>query len=231
MKSTDQLYHFLNIDFGLDFLQYFTAQQLQEQIESTIVFSTKKLQPSKTGSWLKDGIAQFRFQRAKANIEKKLKPYAANIKFVADVNAPDFINSIPSNAIAICTGFNQIFKRALISKFRHFSNVHPSILPYYKGPTPIEWCLHNNEKNVGWTVHEIDEQIDSGKIIHQAVVPVNFQSANVLKNTIKGEAKVFLLNYIQQLLTGDPIQCIVLQAKDYYLQFPDYLSFFQSSTD
>lgn len=231
LKSTDQLYHFLNIDFGMDFLQHFHAQQLQQQVDSTIIISTKKLQPTKQGAWLKDSIANFRFQLAKASITKKLSPYASNIEFVADVNEDIFINSIPSNAMAICTGFNQIFKKSLISKFRHFSNVHPSILPYYKGPTPIEWCLHNSEKYVGWSLHEITEQIDAGKIIHQSAIPVQSQSATDLKNKIKEEAKDFLLSYIQHLVSGTPINCTLLQAKDYYHQFPDYLSFFQSNTD
>lgn len=46
-------------------------------------------------------------------------------------------------------------------------NIHPSLLPGYRGPSPIRWVLINGEKQTGVTSHLIDEHVDAGKIISQ----------------------------------------------------------------
>lgn len=48
-----------------------------------------------------------------------------------------------------------------------FINIHPSLLPKYRGPIPTFWVLLNNEKKTGVTLHYIDSGIDSGDIIAQ----------------------------------------------------------------
>lgn len=48
-----------------------------------------------------------------------------------------------------------------------FINLHPSLLPKYRGSMPTLWALFNNEKEVGSTIHYIDEGIDTGDIIAQ----------------------------------------------------------------
>ncbi|MBN1764836.1 MAG: hypothetical protein JW860_06225 [Sedimentisphaerales bacterium] len=46
-------------------------------------------------------------------------------------------------------------------------NIHPSLLPEYKGPHPIKWCLINGEKTTGVTFMSLVPQIDAGGIYHQ----------------------------------------------------------------
>jgi len=46
-----------------------------------------------------------------------------------------------------------------------FINYHPGPLPKYKGPTELENAIKNEEKNWGVTVHYMDENYDTGKII------------------------------------------------------------------
>lgn len=48
-----------------------------------------------------------------------------------------------------------------------FINVHPSLLPKYRGPVPTLWAILNDEKKVGVTLHYIDSGIDTGDIIAQ----------------------------------------------------------------
>ena len=48
-----------------------------------------------------------------------------------------------------------------------FVNLHPSLLPKYRGSMPTLWALFNNEKEVGSTIHYIDKRIDTGDIIAQ----------------------------------------------------------------
>lgn len=59
---------------------------------------------------------------------------------------------------------NEIFKVDILEKVKIY-NFHPSFLPYYKGPSPIQWQIKNREKEWGMTCHEVDAGIDTGKII------------------------------------------------------------------
>jgi len=52
-----------------------------------------------------------------------------------------------------------------------FYNVHFSLLPSYKGTDPIFWQMKNGETTGGITIHEVDDDFDSGKIVLQQVIP------------------------------------------------------------
>ena len=54
-------------------------------------------------------------------------------------------------------------------------NIHPSLLPKYRGIHPISWALINGEKRTGVTVHVIDDGIDTGPILLRQVVPITEQ--------------------------------------------------------
>ena len=57
---------------------------------------------------------------------------------------------------------------------RHGSiNIHPSLLPRYRGPFPTFWIVKNRENTTGLTSHYIDDGIDTGDIISQIKIPIN----------------------------------------------------------
>lgn len=62
-------------------------------------------------------------------------------------------------------------------------NIHGSILPKYRGRTPHVWAIINNEKEAGITAHVIDTGCDTGDIIHQIKVPIEYEDtgANILE--------------------------------------------------
>jgi methionyl-tRNA formyltransferase len=51
-------------------------------------------------------------------------------------------------------------------------NLHPSLLPSYRGAAPIQWCLINGETETGITVQLINEKLDAGDIVVQEKLPV-----------------------------------------------------------
>ncbi len=52
-------------------------------------------------------------------------------------------------------------------------NVHPSLLPKFRGSAPMEWALLSGEKETGITVIMMDENIDTGKILSQKSIPID----------------------------------------------------------
>jgi len=71
------------------------------------------------------------------------------------------------NIRLIClAGFMKILSKYFIQKFKNkIINIHPSLLPKYKGLNTHERVINNKEKFSGCTVHYVNENLDSGKII------------------------------------------------------------------
>jgi methionyl-tRNA formyltransferase len=70
--------------------------------------------------------------------------------------------------LIISAYFNQILKSEVIEIPKlGILNVHPGILPFYRGAMAYFWVLKNQEKYGGVTVHLIDEGIDTGKVLGQ----------------------------------------------------------------
>ncbi len=51
-------------------------------------------------------------------------------------------------------------------------NLHPSLLPKYRGPSPINWALFNGEKETGNTIFFMTKKMDAGDIIYQSKVRI-----------------------------------------------------------
>jgi methionyl-tRNA formyltransferase len=70
--------------------------------------------------------------------------------------------------LGVVANFDQILPQSLISLPKHgFINLHPSLLPKYRGPTPLEYILLNQEPASGVTWHAIAPEIDAGAIMVQ----------------------------------------------------------------
>ena len=88
----------------------------------------------------------------------------------------------------------KILSRNFISKFKgKILNIHPSLLPKYKGLNTHQRALDNDEKYSGCTVHFVNARLDSGKIILQKKVKItNNETKNSLaKKILKQEHKLY----------------------------------------
>ena len=75
--------------------------------------------------------------------------------------------------LIVLAGYMKLFQSPFVRKYRNrIINIHPSILPAFPGATPIADSLTYGVKLSGVTVHFVDENIDTGPIIAQRVVPV-----------------------------------------------------------
>ena len=95
----------------------------------------------------------------------------------------------------IClAGFMKILSKNFIKKFKgKIINIHPSLLPKYKGLNTHQRALHNKDKFSGCTVHFVNQKLDSGKIILQKKVKILKldTSKSLAKRILKEEHKLF----------------------------------------
>ncbi|MFQ6066639.1 MAG: methionyl-tRNA formyltransferase [bacterium] len=87
-----------------------------------------------------------------------------------DVNHPFFINQMRrlKPDVVVVVAFGQILGPdfLLIPKLLTI-NVHPSLLPRYRGPAPIPWAIINGERETGVTIQKVEKGVDRGRIILQ----------------------------------------------------------------
>ena len=75
--------------------------------------------------------------------------------------------------IIVLAGWMKILSKHFVDSFpRKIINLHPSLLPKYKGLHAIEQALNNGDEKTGCTVHYVTEELDSGEIILQGEVPI-----------------------------------------------------------
>ena len=87
----------------------------------------------------------------------------------------NIFNELKKNEIdLIClAGFMKVLSGNFIKKFQgKIINIHPSLLPKYKGLNTHQRVIDNNEKFSGCTVHYVNSKLDSGKIILQKKVRI-----------------------------------------------------------
>ncbi len=89
--------------------------------------------------------------------------------------------------LVVMAGWMKIVSPLFINKFKNkIINIHPSLLPSYKGGSAIKDSILNGSKITGCSVHFVDEEVDSGSLIMQAALPIqNNDNIETLSNKIQ----------------------------------------------
>ena len=94
--------------------------------------------------------------------------------FIINTKKRNFENKVLNlikryNISLIClAGYMKIISKRFINTYKKkIINIHPSLLPKYKGLNTYEKVIQNKEKKTGCTVHFVNEKLDSGKLIVQ----------------------------------------------------------------
>ena len=119
----------------------------------------------------------------------KIKKKIFNFKNQALAEKQIIFELKKNNIILIClAGFMKILTKNFIKNFKgKILNIHPSLLPKYKGLNTHKKAIQNKEKFSGCTVHFVNSKLDSGKIILQKKVRIK------KKDTLKSLAKKVLI--------------------------------------
>ena len=125
------------------------------------------------------------------NIKKKIFNFQKiNI---AEKNILLLIKNEKINLICMA-GFMKILSKNFIKEFnKKIINIHPSLLPKYKGLNTHQRAISNKDNFAGCTVHYVTAKLDSGKIIMQKKIKVGAKdnSTTLAKKVLKHEHKLY----------------------------------------
>ena len=161
-------------------------------LENLIKFSLKKKSPIEVNLIISNNSKAKGLKYARIyKIKKKIYNY--NRKIISEKKT---LKDLKSNDIKlIClAGFMKILSGDFIRRFRGtILNIHPSLLPKYKGLKIHERVIKNKEKYSGCTVHLVNSKLDSGKIVLQKRVKLSKKEtpSSLQKKILKYEHKLY----------------------------------------
>ncbi|MEA1963631.1 MAG: methionyl-tRNA formyltransferase [Candidatus Aerophobetes bacterium] len=123
-----------------------------------------------------------------------------------DVNSPSFISQMKDKSpdIIVVVAFGKILSSEFLSIPKICAlNVHPSLLPQYRGPAPIPWAIIKGEKETGITIHKIEKEVDKGKIILQNKLSIDlFDTIKDLETKFSLRGATLLIKAINMIKNG-----------------------------
>ena len=161
-------------------------------LKSLIKFSLLKNSPIKINLIISNNNKAKGLKFAKLYKIKK-KTYNFKSKSISE---KIILRDLKANEIdLIClAGFMKILSKDFIKKFEgKILNIHPSLLPKYKGLNTHKRVINNKEKYSGCTVHYVNSKLDAGKIILQKKIKVskNDDAKSLKKKILKEEHKLY----------------------------------------
>lgn len=104
------------------------------------------------------------------------KKYGIDLLIAEKINSKNVIDFVKVREPDICViaHFERLIRKDLLSiPKKGFINLHPSLLPNYRGLAPQHWPIINGDKETGVTVHFVDEGTDTGDIIVQEKIEIS----------------------------------------------------------
>jgi methionyl-tRNA formyltransferase len=150
-------------------------------------------------------------------VGRKLKMTACPVKDAAlskglHVLCPEKIGSSESIAalqeleadLFVVVAYGQYIPSAVLKLPANGSiNLHPSLLPKYRGASPIQWAIANGDEITGVTILYVSEKMDAGDIILQTEVPIRPEdNAATMESALAQAGAVLLMEAIEQIRSG-----------------------------
>tara|TARA_Y100000591_G_C21741973_1_gene649874 strand:+ start:474 stop:1052 length:579 start_codon:yes stop_codon:yes gene_type:complete len=138
---------------------------------------------------------------SKSKIKKFIIRYSNKKKF--EKETLKLLNEYKVDLICLA-GFMKILSKNFIKKFsKPILNIHPSLLPKYKGLDTHYRAIKNKDKYSGATVHIVSEKMDSGKIILQEKIKIlkSDTDKTLEKKVLKIEHRIYSKAIIKLLTT------------------------------
>lgn len=111
-------------------------------------------------------------------VDPVLKSLQKNFDVIAEIRDPNSLiinhkSSIIGADLFIVASFGKILSTEILNIPKLGAlNIHPSLLPKYRGPSPIQTAILNGDQKTGVTIIKMDEEVDHGPIIYQKEVEI-----------------------------------------------------------
>jgi methionyl-tRNA formyltransferase len=127
--------------------------------------------------------------------------------------------------LVLCLGFPWKVPADALDVPRYgWMNGHPSLLPYYRGPSPVSWAIRNGEREIGFTFHRMDAELDTGAILAQGTVAMGDEhSWEELEPKLVGLVVELLPKALARLEAGDPGDPQAREGSYFSFFGPDYV--------
>ena len=126
---------------------------------------------------------------------------------MAELDGPltDLRDSQADGIIGVLVSFGKIIPQSIIDMFEPgIINVHPSLLPVYRGPSPIETAIYDGDAETGVTIMQLSDQMDAGPIYTQQTYPLNgTETAPELENILAALGGQQLLAALPAIISGE----------------------------
>ena len=107
--------------------------------------------------------------------------------------------------ICVVAAYGKIIPEQYLSIPKYFLNIHPSLLPKYRGPTPIQTAILNGEEKTGITIMQVDKDVDHGPIFEQKEFVIEpDETYPLLHDRLAEEGAEILMDVIQNIDTITP---------------------------
>lgn len=134
----------------------------------------------------------------------KLLAQKHNLPIFTDFKQVSNLQSLKGIDLAFLYAFGKIIPSEMLKIPRWgFWNIHPSLLPLYRGPSPIVYPLLLGDKTTGTSLIQMDELLDHGQIIDQEEYSIKLtDSQEILKKRLSDKGYKLFKKNIQLLLNG-----------------------------
>lgn len=134
------------------------------------------------------------------------------------------------DAYGVLASFGVLIKSDLLDLFQPTGgiiNLHPSMLPQYRGPSPIESAILHGDTEFGYSIMQLASACDAGPIFHQAIVPDLPLDKFAIYHGLATAGATWIVDHLDHLGTptpqsGDPTYTTKLDKSDSFLHPEDH---------
>lgn len=143
----------------------------------------------------------------KQNLVKKIAEQS-NLKIVEKdkLNDPESIQIIQNTEanLAILLSYGTMIPQEILDSFPlGIINIHPSLLPKYRGPSPVQTALLNGDQETGVSIMLLTKEMDAGPIIFQKKIAINIDDNHeTLNNKLFSLGNKLLMNNLEKYIQG-----------------------------
>jgi methionyl-tRNA formyltransferase len=132
------------------------------------------------------------------------------------------------DVVGVLSSYGRIVPQAIIDLFRPgIINIHPSLLPLYRGPSPIETAIINGDRQTGVSIMKLSAEMDAGPVYAQEVYELDgTETAPQLYKELSALGGRMLIETLPSIIEGNllpspqanaAIYCYLLKKEDAYL--------------